>query len=105
MPTRIYTDIALGTIGSTLANTPVTSRPSPTPGDLQAKVDLMLQDIAKANAERMADRKKMEAQQQFKELAAKYDEVICRMNLALLIVTNHTIYKMEEDKLSIWIPP
>lgn len=48
---------------------------------MQAKVDLMLQDIAKTNAEKMTEyREKLAAQQQLEELAAKYEEVLHRLD-------------------------
>ena len=63
---------------SVLAQTPGPSN-RPTHGDLQAKVDIMLQDINTANAEKMREHKeKLEAQRQLNELAAKYDELVRR---------------------------
>ncbi|KAK9911091.1 hypothetical protein M0R45_035014 [Rubus argutus] len=64
---------------SVLAQTPGPST-RPTHGDLQAKVDIMLQDINTANAENMREHKqKLEAQRQLNELAAKYDELVRRL--------------------------
>lgn len=55
--------MAPGTVESTFANTIGNSRNTQAPDNLQAKVDLMLQDIMIANAERAREhQEKLEAQ-------------------------------------------
>ena len=69
-----------GTGESVLAQTPGTSK-APTHADLQAKVDIMLKDINMANAEKAREhREKLEAQRQLSELAAKYDQLVRRLD-------------------------
>lgn len=73
--------LPLGTGESTATQGP-NMRDPPTRDDLQAKVDIMLQDINVSYVERMREhQEKLEAQQKLNELAAKYDDIVRRLEV------------------------
>lgn len=70
----------------------------------------MLYDIMNANAEQAKEHKeKLEAQQQFNELAAKYDELMCKLKAGnkvpepLLAESHHSQGARVQHRLIIYI--